>query len=226
MTPPLRVAEGQHPQSLEVEIQRKATLRFLLFLPQGYERSEQRWPLLLFLHGSGERGEDLDRVKVHGPPKIVQTRKDFPFVVVSPQISEGRKWDSDELLALLDRLTPQLKIDPDRVYVTGLSMGGFGAWELAMSAPERFAAIAPISGSGDDERACGMKNVPVWAFHGAQDDVVALARGREIVDAVRACGGDVTFTVYPDAGHDAWTRTYENQKLYEWLLAHRRAARE
>lgn len=225
MNPPLKVAEGQHAQSMTVEMRRTVDLRFLLFLPEGYERSERRWPLLLFLHGAGERGEDLERVKAHGPPKIVQTRPDFPFIVVSPQVPDGRVWDSGALLALLDRLTAELRVDPDRVYVTGLSMGGFGTWNLAVADPERFAAIAPICGGGDWLRACRLKNLPVWAFHGARDDVVPLARGQEMVDAVRACGGDVKFTVYPDAGHDAWTRSYDDPKLYEWLLAHRRGRR-
>ena len=126
-------------------------LNYLLFLPEGYESSgEKKWPLMLFLHGAGESGNDLEKVKLHGPPKIVGHKKDFPFIVVSPQ-SPGRGWNPDTLNALLDDVVAHNRVDPDRVYLTGLSMGGFGTWALAAAHPDRFAAIAPICGGGNPQ---------------------------------------------------------------------------
>lgn len=219
-----QLTEGQSPQAFEAQVRKRVGLRFLLFLPAGYAKSKQRWPLLIFLHGSGERGDDLEHVKVNGPPKIVAMQKDFPFVVASPQLPEGMIWDTDALNALLDQLLAQLKVDPERVYLTGLSLGGHGTWSFAAQYPERFAAIAPISGVGNPAQACRLKEVPIWAFHGAQDTVVPIEGDQKMVDAVRACGGNVEFTVYPDVGHDAWTQTYDNPGLYRWLLQQRRKA--
>ena len=187
----------------------------------GRPSTSRLWPLLLFLHGSGERGDDLAKVKVHGPPKQLDGRDDFPFVVVSPQCPEDQRWQADALAALLDDVTKRLRIDPDRVYVTGLSMGGRGTWDLAMSYPERFAAIAPVCGGALPDRACRLRDVPVRAFHGAKDPVVPLAESETVVDAVRKCGGTAV-VVYPDAGHDSWTATYAEPSLWDWLLSHRR----
>ncbi|MBN2840022.1 MAG: prolyl oligopeptidase family serine peptidase, partial [Coriobacteriia bacterium] len=114
------------------------------------------------------------------------------------------------------------RVDEDRVYVTGLSMGGFGTWALAAAYPDRFAAIAPICGGGDPEQACRHADVPTWAFHGEQDQVVPVERTEEMVEALQACNGDVRMTLYPDLGHDSWTVTYDNPELYEWMLKQRR----
>lgn len=213
---------GQHPQELARRTAEEARGRYLLFLPEGYGEDGRRWPLLLFLHGAGERGDDLERVKVHGPPRIVQSRPDFPFVVVSPQVPENRIWSTRFLDALLNEVVERHAVDPDRIYVTGLSMGGYGTWDLAMEFPDRFAAIAPVSGGGVPSGACALRHLPVWAFHGAKDEIVPVERTGTIVERLRQCGGEPRFTVYPDAGHDAWTRTYEDPALYEWLLGHRR----
>jgi predicted peptidase len=123
---------------------------------------------------------------------------------------------------MLDEVIGQHAVDPDRVYLTGLSMGGYGTWSLAMAYPEIFAAIAPICGGGMTEWLFMLKDMPVWAFHGAEDPAVPLERGQRMVDALRAAGGDVRFTVYPGCGHDSWTQTYENPQLYEWFLQHKR----
>jgi predicted peptidase len=216
---PWTLAEGQHPQSFQAEVRKTVGLQFLLFLPRGYETQAEAWPLLIFLHGSGERGTDLEQVKVNGPPRFVQDHPEFPFVVVSPQVPPGMAWDSDAINALLDQLLARLHVDPDRVYLTGLSMGGYGAWNYATDFPDRLAALAPISGIGDSDRACRVKDLPIWAFHGAKDTVVDPKGEQDMIDEVRACGGNVRYTVYPDAGHDAWTPTYANPELYTWLLA-------
>lgn len=216
------LSEGQQPKQFAREITKTVGASFLLYLPEGFRTEQKRWPLMMFLHGSGERGGDLAKVKVNGPPKFLEQRKDFQFVVVSPQLPDYAAWSSDALNALLDELIERLPIDTDRVYLTGLSLGGFATWDFACDFPERFAAIAPISGRGDGDRACLLRNVPVWAFHGAKDREVPLKDEEEMVNALKACGGDVKLTIYPDAGHDAWTETYANPELYNWFLAHRR----
>ncbi|HMB89923.1 MAG TPA: prolyl oligopeptidase family serine peptidase [Rhodothermales bacterium] len=195
--------------------------QYLLYLPESYEQ-QAGWPLLLFLHGAGERGDDLEKVKIHGPPKLVEAGQDMPFIVVSPQVPESQRWSVTMLDGVLQEVVANYNVDADRIYVTGLSMGGFGTWDLAMAFPNRFAAIAPICGGGASHNACAIKDVPVWNFHGAKDTVVPIERSQEMVDALEKCGGDVRFTVYPEAGHDAWTETYDNPELYDWLLQHRR----
>jgi predicted peptidase len=226
----------QLPQSVTVRVadedrQRDVTIRYMLFVPQGYSDDQKRWPLMLFLHGLGECSEDdLSRVKIHGPPKFVDSQPDFPFVVVAPQClppkggmdDVPKAWQPEPLIKLLDHVTQNLRIDRSRVYVTGLSMGGFGTWRLVAAHPERFAAAVPICGGGEPAKmAAPLSRVPIWAFHGALDQVVPLARSREMVDAVRRAGGDVRLTVYPDVEHNSWAATYENQDVYDWLLSHR-----
>ena len=223
---------GQRPQSMTITTGSGQTVRmnFWLYLPPGYPARE-RWPLILFLHGAGERGDDLDRVKIHGPPKrIDQEDASFPFVIVSPQCPTEGWWSDDDQIerldALLEDVVSRYEIDPQRLYVTGLSMGGYGTWALAARYPHRFAAIAPICGGGDPGAAERMAHLPVWVFHGARDPVVPLEASQEMVDALREAGGAVTFTVYPEAGHDAWTESYANPALYEWFLQHRRTGGE
>jgi predicted peptidase len=196
-------------------------LGYLLFLPQGYgSRPDEKWPLILYLHGIGERGSDLSLVKTHGIPKIVNGRPDFPFVTVSPQCPDGTVWSEHHvaLNGLLDDIVKTYAVDENRIYLTGNSMGGYGTWSLAAAYPQRFAALAPICGGGEPETACALKEVPVWAFHGAEDPAVDLQYGQEMVDALRACGGNVRFTVYCGVGHDSWTQTYDNPELYQWFL--------
>ena len=211
----------QRPEHFEREITVPAALDYLLFRPAGYEQSQKKWPLMLFLHGAGESGRDLAKVKTHGPPKLVETKPDFPFILVSPQ-SPGRGWNPDVLNALLDDLVRTYRVDPDRVYLTGLSMGGFGTWELAAAHPEKFAAIAPICGGGNPQNAKKLARLPIWVFHGAKDPVVPVRRSQEMVDALKAAGANVKFTVYPEAHHDSWTETYANPEFYQWLLEQKR----
>ncbi|MEH1864170.1 MAG: prolyl oligopeptidase family serine peptidase [Nostoc sp.] len=176
----------------------------------------------LVLHGSGERGSYLNHVKKHGVAKVVEQQLDFPFIVISPQCPRGEYWNIERLSTLLDEVIASYPVDPDRVYLTGLSMGGYGTWHLAAAQPERFAAIAPICGGGNPVQAHKIKSLPVWAFHGAKDNVVPLSESEIMVSALKACDGNVKFTVYPEADHDSWTQTYNNPELYEWFLQHRR----
>lgn len=130
------------------------------------------------------------------------------------------------LIALLDDVSAAHAVDPDRVYLTGLSMGGYGTWETAIRNPDRFAAIAPICGGGSRHQARRLKDVPTWVFHGDKDEAVPVGASIEMVDALKAAGGDVQFTRYPEAEHDSWTETYNNPKLYEWFLSHTRGERK
>ena len=213
----------QQAKSLETQITKTVRCNYLLYLPEG-DAAGRGWPLVLFLHGAGERGDDLELVKVHGIPKLVAQGRDFPFIALSPQCPADVWWDVDVLDALLDETIGQLAVDEARVYCTGLSMGGFGTWQLAIERPGRFAAIAPVCGGGRPLHAPRIRHVAAWVFHGAKDPVVPLEKSQEMVDALRAAGGEVRFTVYPEAEHDSWTETYDNPELYQWLLAHMRPA--
>lgn len=224
-------APGQVPQLFEARVERSARLAYLLFRPTGYSaKAERRWPLLVFLHGAGERGDDLQKVTVHGPPKLVKDRPDFPFVVVSPQCPADTTWDIEALDALLTHVLKTENVDPDRVCVTGLSMGGYGTWAWINAHPERFAAAVPICGGGDPigvwlaggPRRASLARLPIWVFHGAQDNVVPPAESNRMIDAYRRIGNQAKLTVYPDAGHDSWSAAYADPALFEWLLQQRR----
>jgi predicted peptidase len=205
------------------ELKTTVTCKYLLYLPEGYGQKGKKWPLMVFLHGAGERGDNLELLKLHGPPKLIEQGKKFDFIIVSPQCPAHQWWPAkaDVLIALFDEIESKYDVDKDRVYLTGLSMGGFASWTLGCGYPERFAAIAPICGGGEKLLAPAMKSLPIWAFHGAKDPIVPLARSQEMVDAVNAAGGNAKLTVYPNAEHDSWTQTYDDPALYEWFLSHR-----
>jgi len=197
--------------------------KYLLALPDGYNLDTlTRWPLLVFLHGSGESGTDLEKVKMHGPPKLIAAGKKFPFIVISPQAKRPSGWEPENLYNLISSIKQNYRVDPSRIYLTGLSMGGFGTWALAMKHPEEFAAIVPICGGADTTDAWKLRHTPVWCFHGALDDVVLPIRDQVMVDAVRKYNREVRFTIYPDANHNSWDRTYDNDSMYQWLLAQRK----
>jgi predicted esterase len=197
--------------------------KYLLYLPDGYAAdTAKKWPLMIFLHGSGESGSDLAKVKANGPPKLAEAGKKFPFIIVSPQAPPNTGWQDQVMKALLDSLKNKYRVDKERIYLTGLSMGGFGTWNIAEKFPEEFAAIAPICGGGDEQKVWELRHMPVWCFHGAKDDVVPLAASQRMVDALKKYNGDVKFTVYPDANHNSWEVTYNNDSLYTWLLAQKK----
>lgn len=209
---------SQHAKSFRKRVTKSVGCRYLLHLPADYATSRKRWPLMLFLHGACERGDDMELVKKHGPTKFLDDRPDFPFIVVAPQCPAEEWWDVDVLAALLDNVSQRYRVDPRRVYVTGLSMGGYATWALAIANPRRLAAIVPICGGGNRLLAKRIARLPVWVFHGARDPVVPLAQSEQMVQALHDAGGNPQFTIYPDAEHDSWTQTYENPELYDWLL--------
>ena len=222
---------AQIPAAFSQAVIRTDRLSYLLYTPTEYGAdATKQWPLVLFLHGAGERGSELDKVAVHGPPKLVKQGRSFPFILVSPQCPGEQRWQPDVLIGLLDGVQAKLRVDPKRVYVTGLSMGGYGTWSLASRYPERFAAVAPICGGGEridillaGRRGPALKTLGIWAFHGAKDNVVPLDESERMVDAFKKTGNtDVKLTVYPDAGHDSWTEAYNTAELFEWLLKHSR----
>lgn len=208
----------------------KSSMDYVLFLPKGYEaKSAKRWPLMMFLHGSGEREGNIWRVTFHGPTKYIEKHPDFPFILVSPQCPPGQKWSDDVLMGILDEVTEKYRVDTNRVYLTGLSMGGYGTWSLATTYPERFAAVAPVCGGEgnigivlsmqDKQKSAALKRLPIWAFHGAKDNVVSLAESERIVATMKKIGNkNVKLTVYPEATHNSWTLTYDNPELYDWFL--------
>ena len=216
----------QRPQTFEKQITIK--LDYLLHLPDDYGKDPaKKHPVMLFLHGAGERGTDVKRVQIHGPPKLLAAGTDLPvkqFIVISPQCPPEQWWQPHELIALLDDvLEKHPNHDLARVYLTGLSMGGYGTWDMAARYPNRFAAIAPICGGGDARRAArALRNMPTWVFHGEKDPVVPISQSETMVDALKKAGNDVKFTRYPNADHDSWTQTYNNPELYTWLLQHTR----
>ena len=213
--------EGGKQKAAVFEKVIKISVKYLIYLPKDYDQ-KQSWPLMIFLHGAGERGDNLDTVKLHGPPKLIEAGKEFPFIVVSPQCPKDKWWDPKDLDALLDEIVKKYKVDQDRIYLTGLSMGGFGTWAWAAEQPKRFAALVPICGGGEPEKSRFYANVPIWVFHGGKDPVVPIAQSEKMVEALKKNGGNVKFTVYPEAGHDCWTEAYNNPKLYEWLLEQKR----
>lgn len=229
--PAAAAAPGQQPARFEGQVSRPVTVPYLVFHPAGYAaQGQQRWPLLVFLHGAGERGDNLEQVTVHGPPKLAKARPDFPFVVVSPQCPANRTWDIEGLDAWLTHVLKTENVDPDRVYLTGLSMGGYGTWAWINAHPERFAAAVPICGGGDPvaiwlaggDRRTVLSRLPIWAFHGGKDTVVPPGESERMIDAYKRIGNAPKLTLFPDAGHDSWSAAYADPALFDWLLRQRR----
>ena len=197
------------------------TLQFLLHLPSGYA-SQQAWPLILFLHGSGEVGTDPSVLTKLGPSGYAEGLPSFPFIVLSPQLSVEQWWDPAVLDVLLTHIVRHYRVDQDRMIVTGLSLGGYGTWSMAVTYPTRFSCAVPVAGGGDPAAVCRIAHLPVWVFHGANDTAVPVGEAQAMVNALRACGGNVQFTVYPERGHDSWNPTYTNPDVFDWMAAQRR----
>lgn len=200
----------------------KEALPYLQFLPEGYEDAAKH-PLVIFLHGAGERGSDLEMLKKHGPPKTAMDGHGFPFILVAPQCPPGRWWNPDEVISLTRELVKTLRVDPTRVHLTGLSMGGFGTWACLAKAPELYASGVPICGGGDPATAESIKDIPIWAFHGDKDQAVPVAKTREMEAALLKAGAkQFRSTYYPEEGHESWIPAYNNPALLAWMMLQQR----
>ena len=231
--PATRPATGFLCKSLEFEGQ---TCAYCVFVPPDYT-PDRAWPVILFLHGSGERGRDGLLQTDVGIGRILRRNHALvPAIVVFPQCRPDEWWGGPPgqmALRCLEQTAREYRLDPDRVYLTGLSMGGHGVWFLGSELPGRFAALVPICGFAEWKTDTGMgqrmapklTGVPIWCFHGAQDDRVPVAKSRDLVESIRAAGGDVKYTELPDGKHDIWDRVYDDPELWKWLFAQRRSDR-
>jgi predicted peptidase len=191
----------------------------LLYLPHKHQR--KKLPLLLWLHGASLRGADVSMLTRYGPPAVAEKRGDFPFVVLSPQCPSGQLWtqDAGSMMKLVDEVMAQHNIDEKHVYLTGLSMGGGGAWFLGSQFPGRFGAVVPMCGPTQPAQwAAGLRKMPIWVFHGEKDHVVPLKRSRDMVKALKKLGNRPKLTIVRGKGHDI-TAEYYNDDIYDWLLS-------
>lgn len=195
---------------------------YLLYLPDNYGADTTKHPLVIFLHGSGERGSDVNLVTVHGIPMKIKNGESMPFIALSPQCPAGYSWDIMILNNLLDSVMANYRVDPDRVYLSGISMGGYASWAWAIQNPERFAAMIPVCGGGNPQLAWRIRNIPTWAFHGEIDDTVPMTASVEMIDALNDIGANPKFTVYPGVKHESWKKTFEDPAVYEWMLSQKR----
>lgn len=212
-------------QETRVTIETDVAFTNFVYLPDDYDATaDTNWPTILFLHGKDEIGLPFDILPDGGLHSFVE-RNSLPFIILEPQCPAGSEWvfQLDALMSFLEKMGEQYRIDASRIYLTGLSMGAIGAWHLAIRFPSAFAAIVPISGGtypflGFPDAVARIKDVPIWTFHGTDDDVLPIALTKLLVDTLIKNGGNVTNTYYENTGHDAWTRTYSNGEIYRWLL--------
>jgi predicted peptidase len=213
---------------------------YRIFVPDPQQRVRPL-PIIIYLHGGGGMGADnlrqISGGNTNGTHVWVapQAQARHPAFVVAPQLPNGNRWDArgadgiatyaSLVIQLLGSLSREFALDLDRVYLTGQSLGGFGTWDLITKRPELFAAAVPLCGEGAPSRAQAARHVPIWVFHGAKDELVPVAGSREMVAALRAVGGAVKYTEYPEVGHDVWTVAYLERSLSDWLFAQKRSSR-
>lgn len=193
---------------------------YLEYLPANFDKNK-KYPLVFFLHGAGERGDDPELIALHGYLQYVrEERAEYPFIIIAPQCPDGKYWGcfTESLLGFLDYICEKLPIDKSRVYLTGLSMGGTETYMLAMAAPERFAAIAPVCGSGICWYAGALKDIPTYIFHGDCDTVIPITESTTMLKNINLSGGNAKIEIYNGVGHNAWDFAYKGDKLYNWML--------
>jgi len=221
-------------QALVYEDGQGGELPYRLIVPKS---ADSAMPVLLFLHGAGERGDDNQKQLIWGNDLLLNAAHEFGCIVVAPQCPAGEKWSivdwsqdkitfSDEpsepmrlTQALIDDLATRYDVDTDRMYIMGLSMGGYGSWEAICRWPGRFAAAAPICGGGDPEQAGVIKDTPIWAFHGDADPVVSVDLSRVMIQTIREAGGEPKYTEYPGVGHNSWTPAFAEPDLLPWITS-------
>lgn len=203
-----------------------AKVPYVVFVPHGYDGSKE-YPVILFLHGAGEtKGRGGEPAKVGIGRAIKAQEKTFAFITVIPQSQKGG-WgaasaEGKRALSILDEVAKSYKTDAKRVYLTGLSMGGFGTWSLAAAHPDRWAAIAPICGGGNVKDAPKIKDIPTWVFHGDKDEAVKVDQSRKMVDALKAAGGSPKYSEYEGVAHNSWDRAYGEKEFFPWLAAQKK----
>lgn len=196
--------------------------QYVAYTPKNYNQKD-KWPLVIFLHGMGEIGDDINKVKnVALPALSMRENTDFPFIIISPQLQINENWNVGDLNNFFDEVTKRYKVDRSQIILTGISLGGGGTWSWAENNPEIFAAAIPICGWGDINKACSIKNMPIWTFHGDQDGIVSINLTNIMVQALKACSGTPKFTIYKGVGHDSWTQTYNNSEVINWMMAQRK----
>ncbi len=212
---------GQHAYTFEKEITRKVIGQYLLYLPRNYDPAK-KWPLILYLHGGMGRGDDIEKMKWYPVVKMCYNNDSLPFIVLSPQCPEGETWtDHEMLITLLDEVISEYAVDTARIYLAGYSMGGQGVWFLAYMYPERFAAIALMSGVGNKLWASRLKNIPIWAFHGEKDELIPCTETQEMVEAIMSEGGNIRTGIVPQRGHSP-PSVEEHEELFKWFLEQKR----
>ena len=207
------------------ELHLEETLEYYLYYPPGYDRSTEYYGILLFLHGGGESGRNLEVLREYGPPKMLEDGTEFPFLILAPQNPyEKQWWNVRAVKQLLDAVVEANRIDPDRIYLTGLSRGGSASWEMAVQYPETFAALVVVCGMAPVPYASWIdKNLPIRVFHGTEDPVIPFSESRDMVEALQALGYNAELTPYEGVGHNAWDRAYNTPGLFEWIAAQSRA---
>lgn len=218
-------AGRQKKLSFKTAIDNSTIINYLIYLPEDYNNEPNKeYPLILFLHGGGESGNNIQKLKQIGPPKLIEQGHSFPFIIASPQLpyNFASRWRPDLVDEVYEEIIKQFRIDKSRFYLTGASLGGAGTWTYAVTFPDKVAAIAPICGWGNSSQACDMKDVPTWAFHGEKDKVIDIVASSHMVNALKKCGASPKFTIYPDVGHDAWTKAYSDPNLYQWLISQKK----
>ena len=218
------------PQKIQKNLTISVQGQYLLFLPETYGQSNKRFPLILFLHGSGESGTDLNKVKKIGIPRVAPLRKNFPFMVLAPQCPKTEWWTDTRMIirvmAMLDEVCNKYRVDRSRIYLTGLSMGGFGTWALLEQFSNRFAAAGVVCGSGGNPYlAYRMRNVPIRIYHGGVDKNVSILNSRSMDSALKKVRANVEMIVYPKMGHSIWKRVYTSDNFYDWLLVQKKGVR-
>ncbi len=212
-------------QAQYIPFKEKSTvLPYFLTAPGDFDPEKESLPLIVFLHGAGERGYDIEQVKIHGIPKLFANDENYHHlrvITLSPQCPPDKVWNhlAFELMELIEHIVSEYNADRSRISLTGLSMGGFGTWEMGLTFPGYFSALAPVCGGGQSWRASVLRDIPIRAFHGDIDSVVPVACMHEMIGAIKETGGNPSFTVFKNTGHDSWTQAYESTDLIEWLAA-------
>lgn len=208
------------------QVKDKVKYDYLVYLPKNYSSETKKYPLLIYLHGGSQKGNDLNKLKTYGLPYLIEKGQNFDFIIASPQCPENKYWSTENWFeSLYSDLIMRYRIDTDRVYCTGISMGGYGTYIVALDFPDKFAAIVPLCGGindSDTSRVCNLRNIPIWTFHGTADDKILIGETERIVSGLKKCKGKIKFTKLQNKGHGIEYLYETNPQIYKWLLKHKR----